>query len=96
MGSHSVCALGPQENRFSSLIDKLVFWFHKAVSEGEIIKPALKDALSHKGLGNSFLLALRHKTTHSSRNARIINAPGYLWDRASPGPWQCCSDSTGS
>ena len=66
MGSHSLCALGPQEDSFSSLIDKLVFWFHKAVSEGEIIKPALKDALSHKGLGNSFLLALRHKTTHSS------------------------------
>lgn len=94
MGSHSLCALSPQEDSSSSLIDKLVFWFHRAVSEGGIIKPALKDALSRKGLGNSFLLALRHKRKHSSLNAKIMNASGHLWDAASLWPWQCLSDST--
>jgi len=86
MGSHSLCALGPQENSSSSLIDKLVFWFHKAISEGEIIKPALKDGFSNKGLGNSFLLALMYKRKHSLQNAKIINAPGCLWDGPHWGP----------
>lgn len=85
-GSHSLCALGPRENSSSSLIDKLVFWFHKAVSEGGIIKPALKDALSHKGLGNGFLLAFRHKSKHSSLNTKIINVPGHLWAQPHGGP----------
>lgn len=94
MGSHSLCALGSQENSSSSLIDKLVFWFHKAVSEGGIIKRALKDALSPKGLGIGFLLALRHKSKHSSLNAKIMNAPGHPWGAASLWPCPSLSIST--
>lgn len=75
-----------RENSSSSLIDKLVFWFHKTVSEGGIIKPALKDALSHKGWGNSFLRAFRHKSKHSSLSAKIMNVPRHLWAQSHGSP----------